>query len=179
MILKLEELLALDIPIITNQVQYSLINRRPEQKMANLCHKEDIKLLAYGTLCGGLLSERFLNRKEPKGMDLNTASLQKYYHMINRWGGWTLFQEILSTLKKIADKYGVSISNIAAKYVLENDFVAGPIIGVRLGISEHIEQNSKLFSFSLEASDIQELNCIHSKSNDLMKIIGDCGDEYR
>lgn len=175
----LEEILELGIPIISNQVQYSLIDRRPEQKMVNICNKKDVKLFAYGTLCGGLLTERFLDKAEPTGRELNTASLQKYYTMVYRWGGWTLFQKLLRTLKNLADKHAVTISNIAAKYILEKDFVAGPIIGVRLGISEHIEENSNLFNFSLDPSDIQELNKVTSKSNNLLEIIGDCGDEYR
>jgi hypothetical protein len=48
-----------------------------------------------------------------------------------------------------------------------------------LGISEHIEQNSQVFSFSLNQNDIEEINVVLSKSNDLLRIIGDCGDEYR
>ena len=39
--------------IVSNQVQYSLIDRRPERKMAQYCHGQGIHLLAYGTLAGG------------------------------------------------------------------------------------------------------------------------------
>ena len=115
--------------------------------MAPLCEKKNVKLFAYGTLCGGLLSEKYLNQPEPLGEQLNTASLYKYKNMIDRWGNWSLFQELLQTLKKIASKYDVTIANVAVRYVLENPIVGGAIIGVRLGISEHIEQNSKIFTF--------------------------------
>jgi aryl-alcohol dehydrogenase-like predicted oxidoreductase len=174
-----EEFLKMGINIVSNQVQYSLIDRRPEELMIPLCKKYDIKLLAYGTLCGGLLSERFLNQPEPFGELLYTASLHKYKNMIDRWGNWQLFQELLKTLKNIAVKYKVTIANVAVRYVLENPVVGGAIIGVRLGISEHIEQNSKVFSFALDQVDIEEINRVQSKSNDLLQIIGDCGDEYR
>jgi aryl-alcohol dehydrogenase-like predicted oxidoreductase len=147
--------------------------------MAPICKKYDIKLLAYGTLCGGLLSEKYINQPEPLGEQLYTASLYKYKNMIDRWGNWSLFQQLLQTLKKIALKYNVTIANVAVRYVLENPIVGGAIIGVRLGISEHIEQNNQVFSFSLNQNDIDEINSVLSKSKNLLQIIGDCGDEYR
>ncbi|MBY9015654.1 MAG: aldo/keto reductase [Candidatus Lokiarchaeota archaeon] len=174
-----EEFLKMGVKIVSNQVQYSLIDRRPEQLMVPLCKKYNVKLLAYGTLCGGLLTEKYLNQPEPLGEQLYTASLSKYKNMIDRWGDWKLFQELLQTLKRIASKYSVTIANVAVRYVLENPVVGGAIIGVRLGISEHIEQNSKTFSFSLNQDDFEEINRVLSKSKDLLQIIGDCGDEYR
>ena len=38
--------------------------------------------------------------------------------MVDAWGGWSLFQEMLRTLKKISMKHGVSIPAVAVKYVL-------------------------------------------------------------
>ena len=175
----LEELVDLGIKIVSNQVQYSIIDRRPEKLMAQFCTKNNIKLLAYGTLAGGLLSEKYLNQPEPFISQLYTASLQKYKGMIDRWKDWTLFQELLRILNKISEKHNVSIANVATRYVLENPIVGGAIIGVRLGISEHIEDNLNLFNFKLEENDLNELNRITRKSNDLFTIIGDCGDEYR
>jgi aryl-alcohol dehydrogenase-like predicted oxidoreductase len=46
------------IPIVSNQVQYSLVDRRPEKRMAALCRAHGISLLAYGTVLGGLLSQK-------------------------------------------------------------------------------------------------------------------------
>jgi aryl-alcohol dehydrogenase-like predicted oxidoreductase len=174
-----EEFINMGIPFITNQIQYSLIDRRPEQKMVKVCKKHKIKLLAYGTLCGGLLTERYLGKPEPLGEELYTASLYKYKNMINRWGNWSLFQKLLRTLKKIAEKYHVSIANVAVRYVLENPLVGGVIIGARLGISDHIKENSRILDFSLDQEDKVQINSILVKSKDLMQVIGDCGDEYR
>ena len=99
--------------------------------------------------------------------------------MIDHWGNWNLFQELLLVLKKIAQNHGVSIANVAIRYVLENPFVAGAIIGVRLGVSEHIIENSRVFNFKLEKNEIDEIENILSNANSLFEIIGDCGDEYR
>ncbi len=73
--------------------------------------------------------------------------------MIDAWGGWQLFQELLAILKEIANKHKVSISNVAVRYILDQPTVGGVIVGARLGVSEHIEDNAKVFSFSLDADD--------------------------
>src|ERR1700674_2465670 len=111
--------------------------------MAAFCRDHGIALLAYGTVLGGLLSEKFLGRPEPRQGELNTASLQKYKNLIDAWGGWALFQELLSALKQIADKHGVSIANAGIRCILDRPAVAGVIVGTRLGIAEHIAENAR------------------------------------
>ena len=55
------------VEIISNQVQYSLVDLRPQVQMEQYCQANNIKLLTYGTLCGGLISEKYLEpiRKLP------------------------------------------------------------------------------------------------------------------
>ena len=169
-----------DIQIVSNQVQYSIIDRRPEVKMIPFCLKHNIRILAYGSICGGLMSERYLGKTQPpSAADLDTLSLRKYKKMIDAWGGWALFQELLSTLNRIAQKYNVSIANVATRYILDKAAVVGVIIGARLGISDHINNNAKAFNFSLDKTDYGDIDAVCTKSNNLFEIIGDCGDEYR
>lgn len=169
-----------DIQIVSNQVQYSIIDRRPEVKMLPFCLKHNISLLAYGSICGGFLSERYLGRtRAPSNMELDTLSLRKYMKMIEAWGGWNLFQELLLTLKRIGERYNVSIANVATRYILDKSAVAGVIIGVRLGIAEHRNNNAQVFNLSLDKQDYDDIDEVCKKSNDLFEIIGDCGDEYR
>ncbi|MBE9032084.1 aldo/keto reductase [filamentous cyanobacterium LEGE 11480] len=167
------------IPIVTNQIQFSLLDQRPLVSMSELCQQHDIKLLAYGTICGSFISSDFLGKPDLSRFQLNTASLRKYKNIIEAWGGWALFQELLSTLKTIADKHSVSISNVASRYVLEQPAVAGVIIGARLGVSEHIRDNARIFDFELDAVDREMIYAICDRSNDLFKYLGDCGSEYR
>lgn len=175
----LQIITAAGIKIVSNQVQFSLVDRRPEVNMVQFCQQHDIKLFTYGSVCGGFLSEKYLGKPEPRTFDLTTVSLKKYKQMIDTWGGWKLFQELLSTLKSIADKHRVSISNVAVRYILDKPSVGGVIVGARLGISEHIEDNGKVFSLSLDEADLKQIDTVSSKSRDLYQIIGDCGDEYR
>jgi aryl-alcohol dehydrogenase-like predicted oxidoreductase len=167
------------IRIVSNQVQYSLIDRRPEVQMSQFCQAHDIQLLTYGTVGGGLLSERYLGQPEPTRGVLTTASLRKYKQMVDTWGGWGLFQELLSALKHVADKHRVSIANIAVRYILDRPAVAGVIVGTRLGVAEHREDNTRSFDVSLDAEDHTQIEAILAKSRDLYQLIGDCGDEYR
>lgn len=175
----LKIILSAGIKIVSNQVQFSLIDRRPLVKMAQFCQEHNIYLLAYGTLAGGLLGAKYLGHPEPNPMSLNTASLRKYKNMINAWGNWQLFQELLTVLKAIADSYHVTIPNVAVRYVLEQKAVAGAIIGVRLGVAEHIQENARIFDFQLSPQDYQKIDHVLQKSRDLLHLIGDCGDEYR
>jgi aryl-alcohol dehydrogenase-like predicted oxidoreductase len=167
------------VNIVSNQVQYSLIDRRPAAKMATFCEQHGITLLTYGTVLGGLLSEKWIGRAEPGRSELNTASLQKYKNMIDAWGGWPLFQELLAALQTIADKHRASIANIATRYILDQPAVAGVIVGARLGIAEHIADNARVFDVALDTEDVAAIEPVLAKSSDLMRLIGDCGDEYR
>jgi aryl-alcohol dehydrogenase-like predicted oxidoreductase len=165
--------------IVSNQVQYSIIDRRPEVKMIPFCLEHNTSLLAYGSICGGLISERYLGTVEPSTAELNTASLRKYKQMIDAWGGWDLFQKLLLTLKNIAQKYDVSIANVATNYILAKAAVAGVIIGDRLGIVDHRNDNTQVFNFDLDKSDCYAIDAVCTNANNLFEIIGDCGDEYR
>jgi aryl-alcohol dehydrogenase-like predicted oxidoreductase len=73
----------------------------------------------------------------------------------------------------------VSIANVAARYILDRPVVAGVIIGVRLGIADHRDDNARVFSFRLDKDDTNSTEEVSKKSNDLFDAIGDCGDEYR
>ena len=176
---KMQEIVDHGIKIISNQVQYSVIDSRPQKEMEQFCKKYGISLLAYGTVCGGLLSEKYLHRNEPSRYDLNTASLQKYKNMIDAWGGWDLLQKLLNILDDIAKKHSCSITNVATRIILDRPCVAGVIIGTRLGVSEHIQDNLAVFDLTLDSEDIQRINQITCDSKDLFEIIGDCGSEYR
>jgi aryl-alcohol dehydrogenase-like predicted oxidoreductase len=167
------------IRIVSNQVQFSLIDRRPEARMAPFCLQSGVHLLAYGTLCGGLLSDRYLGQPEPRGASLDTVSLQKYKRMVDAWGGWGLFQALLAVLRSIATRHGVSIATVAARWVLDRPAVAGVILGRRLGLTDHRAENADVFAVRLDSEDLKRIDEVVSTSRDLLHSIGDCGDEYR
>lgn len=169
----LQVALASGFELVSNQVCYSLLDRRPSQGLAALCHCYGVKLLAYGTLAGGLLSERWLDKPEPVP---TTYSQMKYNRFIAASGGWAVFQQLLATVAAIARRHGVSIANVAARYVLEQPEVAGVIIGARLTEREHIADTLRLFDLALTDEDYAQLEAALAA---LTPIPGDSGDEYR
>jgi aryl-alcohol dehydrogenase-like predicted oxidoreductase/enamine deaminase RidA (YjgF/YER057c/UK114 family) len=166
--------LADGIPIATNQVSFSLVDRRAGGPLSELCRSRGVKLLAYGTLCGGFISAKWLDRPEPTS--IAEWSRSKYKRFIDAAGGWEAFQGILRAATRIANKHGVSISNVATRWVLDHEAVAATIIGARLGESEHRGDNLNAFTFSLDADDKVLLEEAFAATK---PIPGDCGDEYR
>jgi len=164
------------VNIVSNQISYSLIDRRGSGDMADYCDQAGIKILAYGTLCGGFISNKWLGKAEPTGDQLSNWSLMKYKRFIDAAGGWDKFQHVLSEVNAVAQETGRSISTIASKYQLTRKAVGSVIIGARLGENAHIEDAAALFSFELSGSQIMRItNAIAT----LDPIPGDCGDEYR
>ncbi|KAF8850502.1 aldo/keto reductase-like protein [Acephala macrosclerotiorum] len=176
------EIIGSGVKVISNQVQFSLIDLRPTFKMADSCRKHNVKLLTYGSLCGGLLADRWLGKPAPNLFDPDmTPSSRKYFEMITVWGGWALFQELLSILSTIGKKHNVSISIVAVRWVLEHDYVGAAIIGARMGVSEHVQDNLKAFGFKLDEEDLAAIQKVLNKSRarEVFDAMGDCGAEYR
>jgi aryl-alcohol dehydrogenase-like predicted oxidoreductase/enamine deaminase RidA (YjgF/YER057c/UK114 family) len=163
-------------PIATNQVCLSLLDRRATEDMTAFCLDAGVKLLAYGTLGGGFLSERWLGKPEPPMPEIADWSKMKYKRFIAAIGGWEALQAILAAAARVAAKHGVSIANVATRWVLDQPAVAAVIVGARLGEREHRADNLRVFSFALDADDIAELEAAFARSQ---RIPGDCGDEYR
>ena len=169
-------LVAEGLPILTNQVCFSLLDRRAASAMSELCLQNSIGVLAFGTLAGGFLSERWLAVPEPVEGEIADWSKMKYKRFIDAAGGWEVFQNLLKTLKAIAIRHGATIANVATRWVLDHPAVAAAIIGARLGQNEHRQSNLATFDFALDAEDRARLA---DALSGLTPIPGDCGDEYR
>ena len=163
------------IEVVSNQVCYSLLDRRPGGAMTELCADHDVKLLCYGTVAGGLLTEPWLGAPDPDP-EVLTWSQMKYRRFIEQAGGWSAHQRLLAAVRAVAERRGVSMANVACRYVLEQPAVGGIIIGARLGESEHIADNTRLLNWELDEQVRAELEKAAAQLTD---IPGDCGDEYR
>lgn len=126
----LRALLDAGVPVVSHQVQYSLLDRRPAAAMAELCAARGISFLCYGSVLGGFLSERWLGAAEPRE-PLENRSLTKYKLIIDEALGWEAFQDLLQNLRRIALKHGVTIGAIGIAWVLARPHVAAAIVGAR------------------------------------------------
>eukprot|EP01063_Lacrimia_lanifica_P000930 TRINITY_DN10453_c0_g1_i2.p1 TRINITY_DN10453_c0_g1~~TRINITY_DN10453_c0_g1_i2.p1 ORF type:complete len:516 (+),score=195.48 TRINITY_DN10453_c0_g1_i2:43-1590(+) len=164
--------------VCSNQVCFSLLDRRAAGAMTEYCLQHGVKLLCYGTLGGGFLSEKWLGAPEPTPAerDAFTWSQAKYYRFVEGIGGWAVLQGILEAAAGVAKKHNVSVSNVATRWVLEQPAVAAVLVGARLGESEHRADNAKVFSFAFDADDHAAIGAALQAAKTLP---GDCGDEYR
>jgi enamine deaminase RidA (YjgF/YER057c/UK114 family) len=108
--------------------------------------------------------------------ELATWSQMKYKRFIDVAGGWMAFQDLLHKVDQIAQRLGVSIANVACRFILEEPAVGGIIIGARLGQKDHIKNNLRIFQLSLDELDLSKIKDALAR---LQPIPGDCGDEYR
>jgi len=164
------------IPVVSNQVSFSLMDRRAAGELSALCLANGVRLLAYGSLCGGLLSERWLGRPAPSQGEVADWSRMKYLRFVEAAGGWDALQAVLAALDGVARKHRVSIANVATRWVLDHPAVAAVVVGARLGAREHRTSNLALFSFSLDDADRAAVDTALASTT---PIPGDCGDEYR
>lgn len=164
------------VDLISNQISFSVIDQRGSGRMADYCAQNGIAILAYGTLCGGFLSQKWLAKPEPTGAELSNWSLMKYKRFIDTAGGWSKFQEVLQVLNQVGQECQRSLSSIASKYQLGQKAVGAVIIGARLGQNSHIEDAASLFTYELSSDQQRRIADVLST---LTPIPGDCGDEYR
>uniref|UniRef100_A0A383V713 NADP-dependent oxidoreductase domain-containing protein n=1 Tax=Tetradesmus obliquus TaxID=3088 RepID=A0A383V713_TETOB len=168
------------VPVANNQVQFSLLDRRPLNGMLEYCQAHGIKLMSYGSVAGGLLSDRYV--EEPKKglfgqakfspVDLNTSSLKMYWGVAKQFGGQELWRELLQVLHQVAQKHNVSVANVALRWVMQQGdaHTVFPIVGMRSAV--HIQDNVRVLSLQLDAADLAAIDEV------LAKATGPAGDIY-
>ncbi|MCD8222389.1 MAG: aldo/keto reductase [Clostridiales bacterium] len=142
------------IPVVSNQTQYSVFDRRPENSLLAYSREHDVYSFCYGTLSGGFLSERWLGVKR-EDFEPETRSHVKYLQIIEDSLGWDGFQKILCLLKEIGERHQVSIANVATKYILDQPGVGAVMVGCRN--SRHVEDNAKLAEFDLAEEEVSQI----------------------
>jgi len=147
---RLMEIVAAGIPVVSHQVQYSVLDRRPANGIAAQCARDGIGLLCYGALAGGFLSDRYLGRPDPAS-PLENRSLVKYRLIIDEFGGWDRFQEMLAALGEVAARHGVGIGAVALRWVLDQPGVSGVIVGARH--ARHLDQVRQASALALDDDD--------------------------
>jgi aryl-alcohol dehydrogenase-like predicted oxidoreductase len=150
----LAEMVSAGVPIVSHQLQYSLLDNRPATSMVEYCREHDIALLCYGTVAGGFLSERWLGKAEPNRAGtpaLTNRSLIKYQLIMEDFGGWDLFQQLLAVLARLAAKHDTDIASVASRAVLDRPQVAAVIVGATN--TTHLQANAQVASLHLDADD--------------------------
>jgi aryl-alcohol dehydrogenase-like predicted oxidoreductase len=166
---RLREILDAGIPIASIQLQYSVLDRRPLHGMAELCRSRGIGMLCYGALAGGFLSARYVGAPAPVE-PLENRSLIKYRLIIEEFGGWPLFQELIGVLAGVARKHGVGVGTVALRWVLDQPGVAGAIVGARH--RGHLADTCATSGLVLDADDRAAIEAVQARGS------GPDGDTY-
>ena len=154
------EILEAGVPLASMQVQYSVLDRRPENGLAALCEAHGVGLLCYGSAAGGFLSDRWLGRPEPSG-PLANRSLVKYKLILDDFGGWTLFQELLGVLRRVANRHGSDIATVASRFALDFKGVAAAIVGATS--RAHLPANAAIGALRLSDTDRAEIEAVAAR----------------
>jgi aryl-alcohol dehydrogenase-like predicted oxidoreductase len=166
---RLKELIDAGIPITSHQVQYSLVDDRPSHGMVAYCRAQNIALLCYGTVCGGFLSERWLGKSAP-ARDLANRSLAKYKLIIEDFGGWGLFQELLGVLSRVAATHDTDIASVATRVMLDRDQVAAAIVGAVN--TSHLHAHAQIGRLRLHTDELALISSVIGRRQ------GPSGDVY-
>jgi len=166
---QLEELLAAGVPVFSHQVQYSLLDDRPGHGMVALCRERGIALLCYGTVAGGFLSERWLGAP-PAPEPFGNRSLIKYRLIIDEFGGWPLFQELLRVLEAVGNRHGCDIATVATRAMLDHPGVAAAIVGAT--DTAHLVAHRQIGALQLDDADRAAILAVTARRR------GPAGDVY-
>lgn len=165
----LKEIVDAGVPIVAHQLQYSLVDDRPSARMVEFCRAHEIVLLCYGTVSGGFLSEGWLGKPEP-ARDFTNRSLVKYKLIIEDFGGWELFQELLAALGRVAVKRRSDIATVASRLILDRRQVAAAIVGATS--VAHLRSHAQIDALHLDAEDCASVAAVTARRR------GPAGDVY-
>jgi aryl-alcohol dehydrogenase-like predicted oxidoreductase len=156
----LQTILAMGLPVASNQVQISLVDQRALGAMRDLCLANDVSLLAYGPLSGGNLTAL---KPDPATIDPPVDYSQEYRLMADLFGGWDLLQELVTVLNLIASRHDVSASVIALRWLLDQTGVSALMLGA--SNPRNIANNLKVFDIALTPEDHADLEDVLARRN--------------
>jgi len=150
----LEESKKHDLPrMATIQNPYSLVNRSFEVGLSEVCHRENVGLLAYSPLAFGVLTGKFLNGANPPNARINLFPQFARYNSENT-------REATKRYNEIANDFGLSLTELSLAFVNQQPFLSSTIIGATT--LEQLKENIKTIDVILNENVLAEIDKIHS-----------------
>jgi len=137
------------LPLASNQVEYSLLNRQPEVNgVLDACRELGITLIAYSPLAGGMLTGKYSAQNRPGGF---------FRRILPKYNRKTLdaIQPVIGLLREIGERYSKTPSQVALRWLIENPIVL-PIPGAKNG--KQAMDNAGTLTFSLTADEVDSLS---------------------
>jgi len=152
----------------TIQNNFSLNNRRFEDELKQVCRKEEVSLIPYSPIGGGVLSGKYNGGQWPEG-----ARFSRYKAIGGRQGAmvnrFVSDKAIASTerFQVIAEEAGLSVVTLAVAWSKQHDFVASTIVGATAE-----DQLPEIFSASDLVLDPEVMTAIHRVTREIMYPMG-------
>jgi aryl-alcohol dehydrogenase-like predicted oxidoreductase len=137
------------IPLASNQVEYSLLHRKPEvDGVLDACRELGITLIAYSPLAGGRLTGKYSAQHRASGF---------FRRVLPQFSGRALdaIQPLISHVREIGERYSKTPSQVAIRWLIENPIVL-PIPGAKDG--KQAMENAGALSFSLTSEEVDALS---------------------
>lgn len=137
------------IPLASNQVEYSLLNRKPEVNgVLEACRELGVTLIAYQPLASGALTGKYSAGTRPTGF---------FRRFMGSFGqkGLQALAPVVALLRETGERYGKSPAQVALRWLIENETVL-PIPGAKNG--KQAAENAGALSFSLTPAEIEALS---------------------
>ena len=135
---------------VTMQNHYNLAYREEEREMNRLCAEEGIGLIPWSPLARGFLARPVEERDAtPRGQQLEASDRLRAY----RQGGG---DEINERVQAVAERHDASMAQIAIAWLLHQDVVDAPIVGMRT--IDQLEEAVEAVDLSLSDDDLAELS---------------------
>ena len=137
------------VPLASNQVEYSLLNRQPEVNgVLDTCRELGITLIAQTPLAGGKLTGKYSAQNRAGGF---------FRRILPQYSRKAMeeMQPVIKLLHEIGERYSKTPSQVALRWLIENPLVL-PIPGAKNG--KQAMDNAETLKFSLTAEEVEILS---------------------
>lgn len=147
-----ETLDKIGIPLASNQVSYSLLNRKIESNgTMEMAKQLGVSIIAYSPLAQGLLTGKF---HDDPGL-LKNIGFRKYNSLFKP-AGFEKCRPLINLVKELSIKYNVSTSQIALNWLIH--FNGNIVVAIPGATKEsHVKENTEALSFSISEEDMIRL----------------------
>ena len=132
------------------QDEYSFLHTDKANPVLQICQEFGLGFVAYGALCGGILSGKYL--REP---NLRRADARNYFYKCYRGEAFMQASKMIEQVKQLACRYEVSPAEVALAWVLAQENVSCALTGART--PQQIMQNAKAADCLLPKEDLCSL----------------------
>jgi aryl-alcohol dehydrogenase-like predicted oxidoreductase len=149
------------------QNNFSLINRRCESELAQVCRREQVSLLPFSPLGGGVLTGKYADA-DPQGARFTEYRKlgERQQRLADRFLNERTRETVLR-LRQIAADLGVTLAALCVAWSKQHDFVASTIIGATT--VEQLEENLGGAELLLDAETLKRIDAIDEAIPNPMK----------